>query len=140
MKVLLILLRFLTGGMGHATEFGAHDPSNPDTHLACWKELGRKYNATLDDKRDLVIAHRTLPCGTKVLICNPRTALCVMAQVGDRGPFGRQKKGPRKGQFTSDIDLATAVARRIRFNGFEDVWMVPLEELPAPVKQLVAMD
>ena len=33
------------------------------------------------------VAHRTLPCGTKVEFRNPKSGVVVMAQVIDRGPF-----------------------------------------------------
>jgi rare lipoprotein A len=38
------------------------------------------------------VAHRTLPCGTKVVFRNPGTGRTVTARVVDRGPYvsGRQ--------------------------------------------------
>jgi rare lipoprotein A (peptidoglycan hydrolase) len=49
------------------------------------------------------VAHKTLPCGTMVLVCYRR---CAWARVIDRGPFiaGR------------DFDLTAAVARYVRFS------------------------
>src|SRR3954467_13691145 len=36
----------------------------------------------------LVCAHRTLPCGSPVLLHNPRTHRFAVCEVLDRGPFG----------------------------------------------------
>lgn len=56
----------------------------------------------------LVVAHRTLPCHTRLLICYRR---CVIATVMDRGPYvvGR------------DLDLAGATKTAI---GFDSVGIV----------------
>jgi rare lipoprotein A len=70
--------------------------------LACGGSLG--YNA-------LVVAHKTLPCGTKVRIrYHGRTAT---ATVRDRGPYS----GGR------EFDLAGAVARKLGFNGVGRIWV-----------------
>jgi peptidoglycan lytic transglycosylase len=70
--------------------------------LACGGRLG--YDS-------LVVAHRSLPCGTQVTIqYHGRT---VRATVQDRGPFvgGRE------------FDLAGGVARRLGFNGVGRIWV-----------------
>jgi hypothetical protein len=70
--------------------------------LACGGSLG--YNA-------MVVAHKTLPCGTKLRIgYRGRT---VTATVRDRGPYvgGRE------------FDLAGAVARRLGFDGVGRIWV-----------------
>ena len=70
--------------------------------LACGGRLG--YDS-------LVVAHRSLPCGTPVTIqYHGRT---VQARVADRGPFvgGRE------------FDLAGAVARRLGFDGVGRIWV-----------------
>jgi hypothetical protein len=70
--------------------------------LACGGSLG--YDS-------LVVAHRTLPCGTRVRIrYHGRT---VTATVRDRGPF----TGGR------EFDLAGAVARRLGFGGVGTIWV-----------------
>ena len=59
----------------------------------------------------MVVAHKTLPCGTKVRIrYRGRTANAV---VRDRGPYvgGRE------------FDLAGAVARKLGFNGVGTIWV-----------------
>ncbi|MDX6697447.1 MAG: rare lipoprotein [Solirubrobacteraceae bacterium] len=59
----------------------------------------------------LVVAHKTLPCGTKVRIrYHGRT---VVATVRDRGPYA----GGR------EFDLAGAVARRLGFDGVGRIWV-----------------
>jgi rare lipoprotein A len=70
--------------------------------LACGGSLG--YHA-------LVVAHKTLPCGTRVRI--RYRGRSVTATVRDRGPFvgGRE------------FDLAGAVARRLGFNGVGTIWV-----------------
>ena len=70
--------------------------------LACGGSLG--YNA-------LVVAHKTLPCGTKVRI--RYRGRSVSATVRDRGPYA----GGR------EFDLAGAVARRLGFNGVGTIWV-----------------
>jgi len=59
----------------------------------------------------MVVAHKGLPCGTKLAIrYRGRT---VQAVVRDRGPFvgGRE------------FDLAGAVARKLGFDGVGTVWI-----------------
>jgi rare lipoprotein A (peptidoglycan hydrolase) len=70
--------------------------------LACGGRLG--YDS-------LVVAHRSLPCGTRVTVhYRGRT---VQAVVRDRGPFSGNR----------EFDLAGAVARRLGFSGVHTVWV-----------------
>src|SRR5579871_6822935 len=39
-------------------------------------------------QQDLVCAHRTLPCGTQLLVFSLRTQRIAACRVLDRGPFG----------------------------------------------------
>ena len=39
------------------------------------------------DRHRHTVAHRTLPCGTRLTIRNPRNGRQVAAVVGDRGPY-----------------------------------------------------
>ena len=59
----------------------------------------------------LVVAHKRLPCGTKVTV--RYRGRSVQATVRDRGPYvgGRE------------FDLAGAVARRLGFDGVGTVWV-----------------
>ena len=70
--------------------------------LACGGRLG--YDS-------LVVAHRSLPCGTPVTV--RYRGRVVHARVMDRGPF----HGAR------EFDLAGAVARRLGFSGVQTVWV-----------------
>lgn len=88
--------------VGIATTFSAaNDPWNPVAFLAC-------YRRDMTDK-DMVVAHPTLPCKSKVLIYNIRTKLWTVARIGDRGP--------RKAL----VDLNLPVAKAIKSNGFDKV-------------------
>lgn len=51
------------------------------------------------------IAHRTLPCGTKLTLTNPRNGRSVVATVTDRGPFTR-----------ASLDLGPAVTSALNLN------------------------
>ncbi len=95
-----------------ATNFDVpdRDPWNPRGELAC--APGRQL-----DRVTPVVAHRTLPCGSRVLLYAPRTGRSVIATVADRGPYGRNRHG---------IDLSAATARALRANGEEAVLVVPL--------------
>lgn len=108
--MLAALLKLLLSlKVGVATNFShVDDPWNPVPYAACLK---RDLRAT-----DVVVAHRTLPCLSRVWLHNVRTGRSVIAVVGDRGP--------RRAM----VDLAPATTRALRANGKEVVWMVPLEE------------
>lgn len=55
----------------------------------------------------LTAAHKTLPFGTVVEVCNPRNGKSVQVVINDRGPFG-------KGLM---IDLSQSAARQIGIIG-----------------------
>jgi hypothetical protein len=95
--------------VGLATNFKPHDdPWNPVAYAAC---LHRELRDT-----DLVVAHPTLPCQSRVFLYNARTHRSVVARIGDRGPRHAM------------VDLAPATTRALRANGSETVVMVPLSE------------
>src|SRR6185369_16146607 len=79
--VILMLSLIGSGHVGVTTIFGSShwDRSNPHSRLAC---LHRE----IDDRKDFIIAHNSLPCGKKVWLFNPRTGLSTLAEVADRGP------------------------------------------------------
>lgn len=137
-----------------ATQFayadGRVDPL-AGTHLAC-PQRGRIVKL---DPRVFGIAHRTLPCGTKVLLVNIRNGRAVKAVVVDRGPYralrrtcsrdGHDARWPsytcwRRGKtlerrslagdpvwtFGSCVDLLPPVARAIGLRGMEPVLVYPL--------------
>ncbi len=53
---------------------------------------------------ELTAAHRTLPCGSKVLVQNPSNGNRVEVTITDRGPFGDSGRV---------IDLSSAAWRRL---------------------------
>ena len=110
LEYLAITLSILaTGHLGVGTIFGSSrwdHITNPNSRLAC-------YHREISDT-ELVIAHNTLPCGTRVWLFNPRTGAATTAVVGDRGPRHAY------------VDLSREAARRLDHNGREDVLLVPL--------------
>ena len=89
---------------GIATSFGINDKYNPNEYAAC---LHRNLRET-----DHVVAHRTLPCGSTLIVFNPRTNKMTRATVGDRGPR------------SALVDLGYPVAKAIGLNGYEKVVLV----------------
>ncbi len=57
----------------------------------------------LNDSR-LTAAHRTLPCGSEVLVINPSNGERVRVEITDRGPFGDSSRV---------IDLSSAAWNRL---------------------------
>jgi rare lipoprotein A (peptidoglycan hydrolase) len=107
---------------GLATRFG-----DPGDHLS-----GKQLSCTHERMRpgQLVCAHRTLPCGTPLLLENPRNGRFAVCQVLDRGPFGAilptgqwgvkiHRREP--GAWRGILDLSPAVAKALAFNGRERV-------------------
>jgi rare lipoprotein A (peptidoglycan hydrolase) len=112
----------MTGERGLATRFG--DPGDPlmGSHLYC---TGKKI-----EPGQFACAHRTLPCGTTVLVESPRTGKVAYCEVLDRGPFGAQLdtgewsfkiRASDPGRWRGVIDLSPAVADALDFNGRERV-------------------
>lgn len=92
--------------VGVATNFSHEgDPWNPVAYAAC---LHRDLRPT-----DLVVAHPTLPCKSRVFLYNTRNGRSVWARVGDRGPRHAM------------VDLAPATTKALRANGWETVVMIP---------------
>jgi rare lipoprotein A (peptidoglycan hydrolase) len=81
----------------------------------------------------LVCAHRTLPCGSVVVLENPRNGQLALCQVLDRGPFGAilpdggwgvKIRRSEPGAWRGLIDLSPAVAKALGHNGRERVRIV----------------
>lgn len=100
---------FMNLSVGNATVFYSNDLSNPNPNLAC-------YNRDLDDEKDLMVAHKTLPCKSKVLLVNLRNGKSVVARIGDRGPA------------RSLVDLTALTAKILKHNGKEPVILLPLKD------------
>jgi hypothetical protein len=110
---------------GLATRYGDPGDRMAGPHLSCThKKLA---------PGQLVCAHRTLPCGTVVMLENPRTGRFAVCEVLDRGPFGAilpdggwgvKIRASEPGSWRGLIDLAPAVAQALSHNGRERVRIV----------------
>ena len=69
-------------------------------------------------KDTLGVAHRTLACGRKVHFLYKQRTITV--RVIDRGPYGK-----------ADWDLTSATARRLRFEGRDEVGYIAPRSLPS---------
>lgn len=134
----VLLLAFLgqvtlVAEKGGATRFG--DPGDPldGDHMACTREAM--------EPGAMICAHRTLPCGTVVVLVNPRTGLTAPCRVLDRGPYGAllpsgewamKIRESDPGQWRGMIDLGPTVANALQLNGREKVWAI----YEKPVKRL----
>lgn len=77
-----------------------YGPGLYGNHLACGGTLS---------PGDFHVAHRTLPCGTRLIICY--RSRCAATWVGDRGPY----VGGRT------FDLGPGLARSLGFDGVHTV-------------------
>jgi len=66
-------------------------------------------NGEVYDMHDIVVAHRTLPLGRKVVITNLENGRSIIAPVLDRGPYVMDSQG----NYTREIDLSYAVAQKL---------------------------
>lgn len=99
---------------GTATVFWAQgDAYNPDNRNACYRRAAGITERLHDE--DMVIAHKTLPCGAKVLLWNPRTGKYAVARKADWGPVGAM------------VDLSKAVQQKLQHNGKEPVVLLPMD-------------
>jgi rare lipoprotein A (peptidoglycan hydrolase) len=73
----------------------AYSPSDSPGTLACRGEGRLTWQS-------LIVAHRTLPCGTRLRICT-EPKVCVTSRVADRGPYVAGR----------DLDLAPATYRAL---------------------------
>jgi hypothetical protein len=82
------------------------------------------------------IAHRSLPCGTPLLICRTASSQCTRAIVVDRGPYGAldrhghwhaRKRLPAGERYRGIVDLLSPVAKKLGIRGIEKValWASP---------------
>ncbi|MBU1557559.1 septal ring lytic transglycosylase RlpA family protein [Patescibacteria group bacterium] len=96
--------------------------------VASWYGPGfhgkRMANGEIFNQNEILIAHRNWPLGTKVLLTNLDNGETAIAQVKDRGPYTKDKKG----QYTRDIDCSFGLAKRLGFlkEGLTDVKIIPL--------------
>jgi hypothetical protein len=126
----------MAGDKGLATKFG--EPGDPlnGGDLYC---KNRKF-----EPGELGCAHRTLPCGTPIVVQNVRTGKVAVCEVMDRGPYGavmpsgkwaiKIKKG-QPGKWRGIIDLSPALAKAISLNGYEKVQIFYPKPAPRSARQ-----
>lgn len=86
-----------------------YGPGFYGNRTACGQTLTKKMRG---------VAHRSLPCGTKVVFAYGGRV--VRTRVIDRGPFVKQRRYDR------DWDLTAALARKLRFDGVDTVRTAPI--------------
>jgi hypothetical protein len=107
---------------GVATRFG--DPGDRLTggHLSCTHQHLQP--------GQLVCAHRTLPCGTTLILENPRNGRFALCAVLDRGPWGAilpsgewgmKLSRSEPGDWRGVLDMAPAVSDALGHNGRERI-------------------
>lgn len=127
----LLLLAMTFGGEPEkcvASNFGGAADKHRGGKTPCLRPMRR---VRIDDHG---IAHRTLKCGTRVLVVNPRTGDYSVTRVIDHGPYGAvhegrwlvKKKRRDPGRWRGCADLTRPVALELGHNGFEPVIVVPL--------------
>jgi hypothetical protein len=124
-RLVIAALMGLTGvsyERGVATRFGDPGDRLTGAHLSCTHQKLQP--------GQLVCAHRTLPCGTTLILENPRTGRFALCEVLDRGPFGAilpsgvwgmKIHADEPGDWRGVLDLAPAVADALDHNGRERI-------------------
>jgi len=115
MTILVALLGHVEAGTAY-TFSAVGDPWNPNPHAAC-------LHRDMDDRKDIIVAHRTLPCRSQVLIYSLETGKQVIAVVGDRGPFGKT----RRGRYRGVVDVSPRVNRLLGLRGRGPVVLFPIQ-------------
>lgn len=99
---------------GRAAVFGYENDTLAGGPLACTGKLLRP--------GQLVCAHRTLPCGTRLVVQNLSTQRLATCRVLDRGPYGAKLPGGRfvikrtvgqRGTWRGVVDVSPSVAARL---------------------------
>lgn len=117
---------------GIATVYGYKgDKYNPYNQYACKRRIiAQQGYPSWMRAVSMGVAHRTLPCGQSVRVCNVRTKLCSDMVVVDRGPYGaktkqgwrsRPKQLYRGEKYRGILDLLPPAAETIKHNGKEAV-------------------
>ncbi len=99
---------------GRAAVFGYENDTLAGGPLAC---TGKQLRPG-----QLVCAHRTLPCGTRLVVQNLSTQRLATCRVLDRGPYGAKLPGGRfvikrsvgqRGTWRGVVDVSPSVAARL---------------------------
>lgn len=129
MDILVIAVSLLFGGAGSSCNAGVFgyegDPLSGGKNMCTGVKMGRD---------EMGIAHRSLACGTRVVLYNPRTHRSTLAVVVDRGPYGAMdgetwviKRRPSDpGTWRGCLDISWSVAKALGFEGFGKLFYVPL--------------
>lgn len=129
--IVLPIAGVLVGALGRATTYHPGD-GHSSTVVGCpgaaLRAYGTRRFAALVAAGVPLVAHRTLPCGTIVLLSGPGGS--AVAWVGDRGPYGQDCPAPDGGQkrrvarrlgpgcvWRAEWDLTPGVAQRIGLAG-----------------------
>lgn len=139
MSSLILFFAIMFGGegeIGKASTFSIYgDKYNPPNQpLACEPRIirarGKIYWAKILNKG---IAHRTLPCGSKVRIYHIHRGKIISADayVVDRGPYGVQiknkwylRKKLRNGEkYRGIVDVLYPLAKKLKLNGMGYVFL-----------------
>ena len=129
MIAIIIMLFGLNTQTCRSTEFGfPGDKYGGRTPTVLWKRPVQP--------GDMGIAHRRWPMGTWVVVENIRTGKSTLAQVADRGPYGKvdadgnwfngARDKVREGKWKSCADLMPDVANEIDHNGTDRVRLTRL--------------
>lgn len=97
---------------GIVTVFSSNDKYNPNPNLACTHKKIKD--------NELLAAHRNLPCGTKLVLINPRNNNRTEVIVLDRGPYGKFEDGTYK----AVLDISLAAKEKLKHNGKENLIII----------------
>lgn len=144
---LLLAITLLTGvHLGNASQYGfVGDAYDNVGSFACQGRLTARHGErTWAMMRDHGVAHRTLPCGTRIGVCLARTRRCTTAYVVDRGPWGtlnhrgewhmRTKRLPPGERYRGHLDLLPLTYTAIGLVGVEAVYYWIIDPVPADAR------
>ena len=123
-KILTLVMMVYNSEYCKATIFGYEDDPHAGGEAVC------VYRNVRDT--ELGIAHRTLPCGTRVYLFNPANKTGSFAKVIDRGPYGAiflnkwfvKKNSKSPGIWRGCVDMTSALAKKISHDGESKVLLL----------------
>ena len=140
MTLLLALSMLSAMKSGNASRYGyAGDPYDNVGTYACKRQLEVRYGSRgFEYMRNHGVAHRTLPCGTRLGVCLARTGLCTTAFVVDRGPWGtlnrsgewhvRTGRLPAGEHYRGELDMLPGTYTALGLVGIERVLLWNIAE------------
>lgn len=136
--------------VGKASTFWPYEPGLNNGKFACGGDW--------EDETLPVCAHRTLPCGSWILVENLETDDWAWCKVMDRGPYGKldgngkwfnsalerkaakkEDRKPRKGRYRGILDMGPSVSSAVGSDGMLEVkiWWWKDKELNATLDKLL---